>query len=69
LDALTATVCENDPRSTAQRRADATAALARGEELLACPCGTGDCPAVAQRKAVAQCGDHVLAEQATLLCR
>ncbi len=36
LDALAATVCENDPRTTQQRRADACGPLARGEATLAC---------------------------------
>src|SRR5712671_5220557 len=39
LDALAATVCENDPRTREQRRADATGPLARGEAQLACQCG------------------------------
>jgi hypothetical protein len=59
-------VCENDPRTIAQRRADATGALGRGEQLLACQCGAEDCPAAVERKAVAGAVIHVLAEQATL---
>jgi hypothetical protein len=43
LDRLAATVCEHDPRSTDQRRADAMAPLARGENTLACRCGIPDC--------------------------
>jgi hypothetical protein len=66
LDALAATVCENDPRTTTQRRADATGALARGQATLACQCGFEDCPAAAQRKALRDVVIHVLAEQATL---
>jgi Domain of unknown function (DUF222) len=65
LDALAATVCENDPRTKEQRRADACGPLARGEAALACQCGSQDCPAVGERAAAAAV-IHVLAEQATL---
>jgi hypothetical protein len=44
LDALAATVCENDPRTKEQRRAHATGPLARLEATLACQCGSEDCP-------------------------
>jgi hypothetical protein len=47
LDALAATVCQADPRTRAQRRADACGPLARGEAMLACRCGSADCPATA----------------------
>jgi hypothetical protein len=66
LDALAATVCDNDPRTKEQRRADATGRLARGEAQLACQCGSGECPALAEHKAAASAVIHVLAEQATL---
>ncbi len=36
-------VCDDDPRTIAQRRADALGALAAGAERLACGCGSGDC--------------------------
>ena len=66
LDALAATVCENDPRTKEQRRADATGPLARNEATLACQCGSDECPAAAERNAAAAAVIHVLAEQATL---
>jgi hypothetical protein len=66
LDALAATVCENDPRTKEQRRADAFGALGRGEAQLACGCGSEQCPARAERNAAAAAVIHVLAEQATL---
>jgi hypothetical protein len=69
LDALAATVCERDPRTTEQRRADACGTLARGEASLACQCGTQDCPAGAERDdaaAAASAVIHLLAEHATL---
>ncbi|WP_256714826.1 DUF222 domain-containing protein, partial [Mycobacterium colombiense] len=39
LDALAATVCDADPRTATQRRADALGALAAGGERLVCGCG------------------------------
>ncbi|MDX1880258.1 DUF222 domain-containing protein, partial [Mycolicibacterium sp. 141076] len=38
-------VCENDPRTFGQRRADALGVLAARGDLLACQCGNPDCPA------------------------
>jgi Domain of unknown function (DUF222) len=66
LDALAASVCDNDPRTKEQRRADACGALGRLEERLVCQCGASDCPAATARTAVADAVIHVLAEQATL---
>jgi hypothetical protein len=66
LDALAATVCANDPRTKVQRRADACGALARGEQVLACGCGSDHCPAQAERDTTAAAVIHVLAEHATL---
>jgi hypothetical protein len=37
-------VCDDDPRTVAQRRADALGALAAGAERLTCGCQTPDCP-------------------------
>lgn len=66
LDALAATVCDNDPRTREQRRSDAGWALARWEATLACQCGHHDCPAGAQRVAADAAVIHVLAEQGTV---
>lgn len=38
-------VCDDDPRTVAQRRADALGALASNADRLACACGNADCPA------------------------
>lgn len=65
LDSLAATVCAEDPRTVAQRRADAVGALAAGAQKLMCQCGTEHCPAVAA-PAPAAVVVHVLAEQATV---
>lgn len=37
-------VCDDDPRTIAQRRADALGALAAGADRLACACGNAECP-------------------------
>ncbi|WP_019970845.1 HNH endonuclease signature motif containing protein [Mycobacterium sp. 141] len=66
LDALAATVCQNDPRTHQQRRSDALGPLSRLEAQLPCRCGTPDCPATAQRAAADAAVVHVLAEQATV---
>ncbi len=65
LDALAATVCREDPRTKAQRRADALGALAFGAEVLGCQCGAPNC-AAPQRAAGTNAVIHVLAEQATV---
>jgi len=45
LDAMARAVCEADPRTLEQRRADALGALAHGGDRLACQCGAPDCDA------------------------
>ncbi|AIH35619.1 hypothetical protein IQ47_08435, partial [Mycobacterium tuberculosis] len=40
-------VCDDDPRTIAQRRADALGALAAGADRLTCGCGNSDCPSSA----------------------
>jgi hypothetical protein len=45
LNDIAATVCADDPRTKRQRRADASGALSRGESILACLCGSPQCPA------------------------
>ena len=45
LTTLAHTVCQGDPRTIEQRRADALGALAAGNSTLACICGQADCPA------------------------
>ncbi|MGH3954306.1 MAG: DUF222 domain-containing protein [Mycobacterium sp.] len=43
LDLLADTVCPADPRTKAQRRADAVGALTRGLDQMRCTCGRPDC--------------------------
>jgi hypothetical protein len=64
LNALAATVCAHDPRTHAQRRADAMGALAAGADRLGCRCGRADC--AAGKRPAAPVVIHVIAEQATI---
>lgn len=61
LTAMARSVCENDPRTTEQRRADALGALAAGHTALRCACGNSDCPVEADEGGPAVV-IHVLAE-------
>jgi hypothetical protein len=66
LDELAATVCPADPRTKAQRRADALAALAARATAMPCACGSPDCPATKQDATVGDVVIHVLAEAGTV---
>ncbi|KRE26950.1 hypothetical protein ASG82_10660, partial [Mycobacterium sp. Soil538] len=45
LGVMIASVCEDDPRTLDQRRADSLGAIAAGSFVLTCRCGHPDCPA------------------------
>ena len=47
LEAMAAAVCEHDPRTVEQRRADALGALGHGAERLQCACARPGCDAAA----------------------
>ncbi|CAJ1494466.1 DUF222 domain-containing protein [[Mycobacterium] kokjensenii] len=66
LSELAGTVCDADPRTKEQRRADALAALTAGAATMACECGSPQCPAQGADAPVGAVMIHVLAEQATL---
>jgi hypothetical protein len=66
LDELAATVCSADPRTKAQRRADALSALAARATAMVCACGSPDCPAAKQGAAFGDVVIHVLADAATV---
>ena len=75
LDAIAATVCRDDPRTTAQRRVDGLMALSERRESLDCQCGEDRCPAKGETDAPrptpapaapTQVIVHVLAEQTTV---
>jgi hypothetical protein len=62
-------VCDEDPRTIAQRRADALGALATGSDRLACVCGTPHCAAAAADGRAASVVIHVLAESDVLVAQ
>lgn len=66
LSELAATVCKSDPRTNAERRADALRALTAGAATMACECGSPECPAATGDAPVGAVMIHVMAEQATL---
>jgi len=65
LDEMAKTVCDADPRSREQRRADAMGALAAGADRLVCGCGSTACDAAA-RPVKSNVVIHVVAEQASI---
>ena len=66
LDELAGTVCEADPRTRAQRRADALGALATGADRMVCTCGVSDCVETRGRMPDRSLVIHVVAEQASV---
>jgi hypothetical protein len=58
-------VCEDDPRSLAQRRSDALGALGAGSTVLSCACANPHCPAVVDDGRASSIVVHVIAEQAS----
>jgi hypothetical protein len=65
VDSLAATVCPNDPRPLAARRADALDAILAHQDRMDCECGRPDCTA-AEKPAARPVVIHVVANQATL---
>jgi hypothetical protein len=65
LDELAKTVCDADPRSREQRRADALGVLTAGADRLVCGCGSTACDAAA-RANKSNVVIHVVAEQASV---
>ncbi len=59
-------VCEDDPRTISQRRADALGALAAGSDRLACECGSAECPSAEGDGRASSIVIHVLAEPEAL---
>lgn len=64
LQEMTKGVCDDDPRSMGERRADAVGALAAGQDRLACACGSPMCPAAAPQ--ASNVVIHVIADQDTV---
>jgi hypothetical protein len=65
LTQMTEQLCDDDPRTIDQRRADALGTLAAGGEHLACACGNVECGAGADPRAAAVVV-HIVADAATL---
>jgi hypothetical protein len=66
LDELAGTVCAADPRTKAQRRADALDALVAGADRLRCTCGDADCADARGRLRNRDVVIYVVADQATV---
>ncbi len=66
LSAMAHQVCQGDPRTLPQRRADALGALAAGGDRLACQCPDSDCPARVPDARANAVIIHVVAEPATI---
>lgn len=66
LDELARTVCDDDPRTIEQRRADALGALAAGQDRLPCGCDGADCPAGSAPRQPNSVVIHVVADRATV---
>ena len=54
--AMVSGLCADDPRSAGERRSDAVGAIADKNDVLACRCGSPDCPTAGVTPTVA-CGD------------
>jgi Domain of unknown function (DUF222) len=66
LDELARTVCDEDPRTIEQRRADALGALAAGHDRLTCGCDSADCPTAFAPRQPGSVVIHVVADRATV---
>jgi hypothetical protein len=66
LDDMARAVCDDDPRTLGQRRADALGTLGAGGDTLACACGNTDCPAAGDDSRAAVVVIHVLAEASSV---
>ncbi|WP_155927930.1 DUF222 domain-containing protein [Mycolicibacterium sp. CBMA 234] len=62
LTELAGQVCERDPRTFGQRRADALGVLAARGDRLACQCGNPDCPAAGPDARATAVVIHVLTD-------
>jgi Domain of unknown function (DUF222) len=58
--------CDDDPRTIAQRRADALGALAAGADRLACSCDNPHCPSAGNDGRASRVVIHVLTEAKAL---
>nr|WP_231993738.1 HNH endonuclease signature motif containing protein [Mycobacterium sp. 852002-50816_SCH5313054-b] len=63
LDELAGSVCDGDPRTPRQRRADALGALGAGAARLVCGCGSAHCPVAGAPAPPSSVVIHVVADQ------
>ena len=66
LEAMARSVCAEDPRTLAERRADALGALGAGQHQLTCTCGSPNCPAGEPGSGPSTMVVHVVADAATV---
>ncbi len=66
LDAMARSVCNDDPRTRGQRRADALGALAAGTDHLACLCGGAECPAASVEGRASNVVIHIVGDPSAL---
>lgn len=66
VDQIVATVCDDDPRTQEQRRADAMMAMSEGRMHLVCGCGGESCQVGASAEPATQLVINVIADQSTL---
>lgn len=66
LETMARSVCEDDPRTVGQRRADALGTLAAGSHELACRCGNSACPSAGPDARATSVIVHVLADAEAL---
>ena len=66
ITAVIASVCEDDPRTLAQRRADAVGAIAAGATQLTCRCDNASCAAKVDDGRASSVVIHIIAEKESL---
>lgn len=63
LTAIARAVCDSDPRTVGQRRAEAMGAVFAGADRIACQCGLADCPNPAGAALKGSVVIHVVADE------
>lgn len=64
--AMVVGVCDNDPRTAAERRADAFAAIGNGNDVLPCACRSPQCPAAGNPAPKSSVVINVIADQTAI---
>ncbi len=66
LTAIARAVCDTDPRTVGQRRAEAMGAVFAGADRIACRCGSSDCPNPTSAALAGSVIIHVVADQSAV---